>query len=92
VRAWAERRGVTPATVATRGALAEALGRTARAEAVRLVRRRLAGRLGRNLTTLLPLMAGALAGGTVNYRATRSLGQAVARDLATGGGARLEQH
>ncbi len=82
VRAWAERRGVTPAMFARRGGVADALGRRARNEAIRLVRRRLAGRLGRNLSSLAPLLAGALAGAEVNRRATRSLGMALARDLA----------
>ena len=82
VRAWAERRGITPATFAHRGGLRDALGRGARAEAIRLVRRRLAGRLGRSLSSLVPLLAGAVAGAEVNRRATRSLGEAVARDLA----------
>ena len=80
VRAWAERRGITPAMF-SRGGVSDALGRRARTEAVRLVRRRLAGRLGRNLSSLVPLLAGAVAGAEVNRRATRSVGQAVARDL-----------
>jgi hypothetical protein len=84
VLAWAERRGVGPATLARRGGMADALGRRARSEAIRLVRRRLAGRLGRNLSSLAPLMAGAAAGAEVNRRATRSLGHALARDLAAG--------
>lgn len=86
VTAWAERRGVSPATLASRGALADALGRSARREAVRLVRRRLAGRMGRNLSTLAPLLVGAVAGAEVNRRATRALGQALARDLERGSG------
>ena len=80
--AWAERRGITPATFTRRGGVRDALGRGARAEAIRLVRRRLAGRLGRNLSSLVPLLAGAVAGAEVNRRGTRSLGEAVARDLA----------
>ncbi|MDP8976894.1 MAG: hypothetical protein M3N28_11125 [Actinomycetota bacterium] len=86
VMAWAERRGVSPATLARRGGMADALGRRARAEAIRVVRRRLAGRLGRNMSSLAPLLAGALAGAEVNRRATRSLGHALARDLADQGG------
>jgi len=85
VMSWAERRGVTPATLAHRGGMADALGRRARSEAIRVVRRRLAGRLGRNLSSLAPLLAGALAGAEINRRATRSLGHALARDLANGG-------
>lgn len=82
VKAWAERRGVTAATVSTRGGLADALGKGTRNELVRLVRRRLVSRLGRNLSSLAPLLAGAVAGAEVNRRATRALGEAVVRDLA----------
>jgi hypothetical protein len=83
VKAWAERRGVTPATLGTPGGVADALGRGTRNELVRLVRRRLVARLGRNLSSLAPLLAGAVAGAEVNRRATRSLGDAVVRDLAS---------
>jgi hypothetical protein len=82
VKAWAERRGVTPVTLSRKGGLADALGKGTRNELVRLVRRRLAARLGRNLSSLAPLFAGAVAGAEVNRRATRSLGEAVVRDLA----------
>ena len=86
VRAWAERRGVSPDMLVRRGAVSDALGRRARAEAVRLVRRRLAGRLGRNLSSVVPLLAGAVVGAEVNRRATRSLGEAVAADLSRSDG------
>lgn len=82
VRAWAERRGVTAMKVAAGGGLAEALGRGTRNELVKLVRRRLMSRAGRNLSSLAPFLAGAVAGAEVNRRATLSLGQAVVRDLA----------
>ena len=82
VKAWAERRGVTTATLGTPGGVADALGRGTRNELVRLVRRRLMARLGRNRSSLAPLLAGAVAGAEVNRRATRSLGEAVVRDLA----------
>jgi hypothetical protein len=82
VRAWAERRGVTPAVLSRKGGLADALGRGTRNELIRLVRRRLATRMGRNLSTLAPLFVGAVAGAEVNRRATRALGEAVVRDLA----------
>jgi len=82
VKAWAERRGVTVATLGRSGGMADALGRGTRNELVRLVRRRLVARLGRNMSTLAPLLAGAVAGAEVNRRATRSLGEAVVRDLA----------
>ena len=82
LRAWAERRGVTPANLAAKGGLAEALGHGTRNELVRLVRRRVLNRLGRNVWTLAPLLAGAVAGAEINRRATRGLGEAVVRDLA----------
>lgn len=84
VRAWAERRGVTPAVLTRRGGLSDALGRGTRNELVRLVRRRVVARMGRNLSTLAPLFIGAAAGAEVNRRATRALGEAVVRDLASG--------
>ena len=82
VKAWAERRGVTPAALARTGGIAEALGKGTRHELVRLVRRRLLARFGRNISSLAPLFAGAVAGAEVNRRATRALGEAVLRDLA----------
>jgi len=82
VKAWAERRGVTASALEVPGGVADALGRGTRNELVRLVRRRLVMRLGRNLSSLAPLLAGAVAGAEVNRRATRNLGEAVVRDLA----------
>lgn len=79
--AWAGRRGVTPAAVGA-GRLGEVIGRSARKEVVRLLRRRLALRTARNTVTLAPFFAGALAGAEVNRRATRALGDAVVRDVA----------
>lgn len=85
VKAWAERRGVTPATLARPGGVANALGRGTRNELVRMVQRRLLARLGRNLSTLAPLLSGAVIAGEVNRRGTRALGDAVVRDLAAAG-------
>jgi hypothetical protein len=81
-RAWAEGRGVTPQMLVQPGGMAQALGRTTRREVARLVQRRLARRAVRNLSALAPFLAGAVAGAEVNRRATRSLGEAVVRDLA----------
>lgn len=80
LQAWAERRGVR---AGLRGPvnLADVLGTTTRREVQRLVRRRLLGRMGRNVTSLAPLLAGAAAGAEINRRATRALGEAVRRDL-----------
>jgi hypothetical protein len=63
--------------------VADSLGRTARNELIRLIRRRLTRRMGRNLASLAPLFIGAAAGAYVNRSATRQLGEAVARDLAS---------
>jgi uncharacterized protein (DUF697 family) len=84
VRAWAERRGVTPDLLARPGAVSDVLGRGTRNELIRIVRRRLLQRAGRNLSSLAPMLVGAVAGAEVNRRATRSLGEAVVRDLAAG--------
>src|SRR5256885_30196 len=78
-RAWAERRGVTVMKLAEPAGLAAIVGQTTRREVARVVRRRLLRRMGRNLTALAPLLAGAVAGAEVNRRATLSLGEAVIR-------------
>ncbi len=79
--AWARQRGVDPFGS---GGLGSVLGTAARRE----LRQRLVRRTGRNVVTLAPFLAGALAGAEMNRRQTRSLGAAVTRDLrrrATGG-------
>ena len=53
------------------------LGATAKRE----LRVMLLRRTGRGLTTLAPFLAGAVAGGVVNRRVTRSLGEKVSADL-----------
>jgi hypothetical protein len=80
--AWAEGRGVTPQALVQHGGLAQALGRTTRRELTKVLQRRLARRALRNTAALAPLMAGAVAGAELNRRATRSLGDKVARDLS----------
>ncbi len=82
MRAWADRRGVTAATVTSTAGMAELVGHTTRNEIVRHVRRRLARKTGRSLATLAPAMVGAAAGAALNRRATRSLGHDVAASLA----------
>ena len=72
--AWTERRGIDPFAP---GLLRSSLGQAAK----RALRRRLMGRAGRNLTTLGPLMSGAVAGSVVNHRETRRLGEQVRDDL-----------
>ena len=81
IRAWAERRGVTPAVIASGAGLTEVLGQSTRNQIVRLVRRRLVRRMGRNLAVIGPFLAGAAAGAVLNRRGTRSLGDAVVHDL-----------
>jgi hypothetical protein len=81
-RAWAERRGVTADTIVRGGAVGDLLGRGARQEVTRLVRRRLMRRTLRNTSSLAPFLLGAVAGAELNRRATMSLGDAVVRDLA----------
>lgn len=72
--AWSERRGIDPISPAT---LRFSLG----AATKRALRKRLVRRAGRNLTTLGPLMSGAVAGSFVNHRETRRLGDQVRDDL-----------
>jgi len=76
LQAWAGRRGVNPFVPG--GGLAAALSTAARKE----LRDRLVRRFGRNLSTLGPLLTGALVSGYLNRRATYALGSAVRRDLA----------
>jgi hypothetical protein len=75
IQAWANQRGVNPLTPG-RG-IAAVLGTAARKE----LRERLLKRLGRNLTTLGPLLTGAAVAGFLNRRATMSLGEQIRKDL-----------
>jgi len=72
--AWTNRRGLDPLDPA---GLQLALGGAAK----RALRRRLIRRAGRNLSTLGPMMSGAVAGSVVNHRETRRLGEEVRADL-----------
>jgi hypothetical protein len=72
--AWTNRRGIDPRDP---GALRLALGGPAKAA----LRRRVVRTAGRNLSTLAPLMSGALAGSLVNHRETCRVGEQVRRDL-----------
>ena len=83
VRAWAESRGVTARALVQPGGLAQVLGRGSRRELVHVLQRRLALRAMRNMSALVPLMAGAVAGAELNRRATRSLGEKVVQDLSS---------
>jgi hypothetical protein len=83
VRAWAEGRGVSARTLTEPGGVSSAFGRTTRRELARLLQRRLARRALRNASALSPFLTGALAGAELNRRATRNLGDKVARDLVS---------
>ncbi len=75
LQSWASKRGLdTTAGPPTLGAV---LGTAARQQ----LRARLVRRLGRNVTTLAPFLAGALAGAELNRRETTKLGDALVRDL-----------
>lgn len=74
VMAWARRRGVDPLKP---GSVTLALGAAAKAT----LRNRLLRLLGRHLTTLGPLLTGAVAGGALNRQATKKLGQLILKDL-----------
>lgn len=74
LQAWTTRRGIDPFAP---GGIKLSIGVAAR----RAIRRRLVGRAGRNLSTLGPMMSGAVAGSIVNHRETRRLGEEVRADL-----------
>ena len=74
VMAWASGRGIDPRDPRW---MSSAVSSAAKGQ----IRRRMAGRAARGMTTLGPLLTGAVAGATVNNRATRSLGSRVHADL-----------
>ena len=79
VAAWAAKRGVDHASGVP--ALGVILGAAARQQ----LKRRLVRRLGRNLSTMAPFLAGAVAGAELNRRETRSLGEAFVAELRASG-------
>jgi hypothetical protein len=72
---WVRRRGIDP--FAGGAAWTGVIGGAARRE----LRQRLVRRAGRNVTTVVPFLAGAVAGAALNQRETRKLGQRIADDL-----------
>lgn len=76
--AWARRRGLDP--FAGGPPLAEVVTGAARRE----LQQRLLRRAGRNLTTVVPFLAGAVAGSALNRRETRRLGEKIVKDLRRG--------
>ncbi|MCP2324760.1 hypothetical protein HDA40_003267 [Hamadaea flava] len=75
LQSWAHKRGVNPFLPG--GGVASILGTAARKE----LRDMIVKRLGRNLTTLGPLLTGAAVASFLNRRSTKALGEAVRRDL-----------
>jgi hypothetical protein len=76
--AWATRKPVAGAASGQRPPpLAGALTAVLKQQ----LRQRVARRLARNVSSLVPFMAGAVAGAELNRRETRSLGEALQRDL-----------
>ncbi|MDQ1703734.1 MAG: hypothetical protein QOF18_100 [Frankiaceae bacterium] len=73
--AWARRRGIDPLTGGA--GLTGVISGAARRE----LRQRLIRRAGRNITTVIPFLAGAVAGAALNQRETRRLGERIAADL-----------
>ncbi|MEO6205995.1 MAG: hypothetical protein ABIO67_11530 [Mycobacteriales bacterium] len=71
---WAGRRAVDAVDGAS---MAAALGAAARLQ----LRKRVLRRLGRNVSTLAPFLAGAVAGAELNRRDTRALGDLLVKDL-----------
>lgn len=72
---WAGKRGLDSSTGGP--SLSDVLSTAARQQ----VRQRVVRRFRRNLTSLAPFLAGAVAGAELNRRETRALGEAVQRDL-----------
>jgi hypothetical protein len=77
VKAWADRRGISATNLDNAGITTKAI----RDEVVRQARKRLVRRAGRNLSSMVPLFVGAVAGAAANRKATREVGEALAKDL-----------
>lgn len=72
--AWSERKGLDPANPKS---MAAGLGSTVK----RQIRRRVVGRFGRNVTTLGPMLTGAVLGGAINRHETRTLAAKIQADV-----------
>jgi hypothetical protein len=72
---WTRRRGIDPSGAGA--GLSGLVSGTARLE----LRRRVMRRAGENVATVLPFMAGAVAGASLNSRETRKLGVKIAKDF-----------
>jgi uncharacterized protein (DUF697 family) len=71
---WAKQRGINPLEA---GSLTSALGSAAKSA----LRKRMLRTVGRSMTTMGPFLTGAAAGATLNRMATKSLAEAVRKDL-----------
>lgn len=74
LQAWAQRRGIKTTSLVSLPRSLSAAGR-------RSIQQRLLMRAVRNIGSFVPMFVGALIGATVNRRETRSLGEAIERDL-----------
>jgi hypothetical protein len=74
VVSWTNRRGVDPSDPVRTGVTAALVAKTA-------LRRRLMRRAALNITTLGPMLSGAVAGSVVNHRETRRLADEIRADL-----------
>jgi hypothetical protein len=72
---WARKRGIDPFTGGP--GLTGVISGAARRE----LRQRLVRRAGRNVTTVVPFLAGAVAGAVLNQRETKRLGERIVTDL-----------
>jgi hypothetical protein len=72
---WVRRRGIDPFTGGA--GLTGVISGAARRE----LRQRLVRRAGRNVTTVMPFLAGAVAGAALNQRETKRLGERIIKDL-----------
>lgn len=74
LQSWAQRRGIKTTSLTSLPRSLSAAGR-------RSIQQRLLMRAVRNLGSFVPMFVGALIGASVNRRETRSLGEAIERDL-----------
>lgn len=74
LQSWAQRRGIKTTSLVSLPRSLSAAGR-------RSIQQRLLMRAVRNLGSFVPMFVGALIGASVNRRETRSLGEAIERDL-----------
>lgn len=78
LQAWVRKKGLEPGLGIAR------LGTVVATAARQQLRTRLVRRFGRNLSTLAPFLAGAVAGAELNRRETRTLGEKLLADLRSG--------